>query len=337
MSSNQTKPVAAASGAKPVAKANAAPANATKKPATDLTNFLKDPTGVVADLTSHATEVKKDATLYLTAIGTSYASGAQSGSVLTGLGKIASFIIGIILIIVVLSLLIHYFITPVYSLRPGTPGIISVPGFDDGKLFWSPSSTYPGVSTIPNKDLPITNSYYDYSLIVDVFIQNPMQFSTHPRIILSRGAIMNSTKTGNTLLGLASKYNLIVALSADTTDITVSVLNQHNQSENIIVENAPVQQPFRLGIIVMQQAMEVYINGKLLKTRKYTTSLMDVKGDIRPASGIELNIAMLQNLKVWQRVLQSPEIQYAKPEMATAASFGAGPIPPSSSCEKVTP
>ena len=54
--------------------------------------------------------------------------------------------------------------------------------------------------------------------------------------------------------------------------------------ENIVVPNVPVQQPFRLSMVVMEQALEVYINGKLIKTRAFSAPPKDVKGDIYPAS-----------------------------------------------------
>jgi hypothetical protein len=300
-----------------------------------LNEYRGNANTITGTVTNGVTSASNAASKYLAALGTAGTITAgipNTGSVLTGIGRIASYLIGILIIVIILSLLIHYFITPVYSLHPGTPGIISIPGFDDGTIFWNGSGSYPGVSVIQNKDLPIVNTYFNYSLIVDVFIQNPMQFSKHPRIILSRGAVTNSAPSGDHITGVASTYNLVVALKPDTTDMIISVLNINNQPENVIIENAPVQQPFRLGIIVMQQAMEVYINGKLVKTRKYTTSLMDVKGDISPAVGVESNIAKLQNLKIWQRILQSPEIMYATPAIASAASFGASAIPSSTSC-----
>jgi hypothetical protein len=314
-----------------------------KPPPIKLNEYRGNANTIVGTVTSGVTAASNAASKYLAALGTTTTPvpGATTtiptGSVMTGLGRVASYVIGILIIVIILSLLVHYFITPVYSLHPGTPGIISIPGFDDGVIFWNGTGSYPITKTILNHDLPIVNNYNNYSMIVDVFIQNPMQFSKHPRIILSRGATMNGTPTGDNILGLASRYNLVVALAPDTTDIIVSTLNVNNQSENIIIENAPVQQAFRLGVIVMEKVMEVYINGKLAKTRKYTASLMDVKGDISPASGIESTIAKLQNLKIWPRVLHSPEIMYAKPEMASSASFGATGIPASTSCPAPAP
>ena len=261
---------------------------------------------------------------------------AVQATTLSTIGRMAAYLSGILIIIIIISLLIHYFITPVYSLHPGAPGLITVPGFDDGSIFWNGSGSYPGTSSIKNEDLPIVNSFFNYSLIVDIFIQNPMQFSKHPRIILSRGAVANPSPSGDTITGILSNYNVAVALQPNPTDMIVSVLNTNNMSENVKIENAPVQEPFRLGIIVMETAMEVYINGNLVKTRKYDANLKDVKGDINPASGVEIGIAKMQNLKIWPRILSSPEIAQAQPPMATATSFGAGPIPTSSSCSALS-
>jgi hypothetical protein len=272
----------------------------------------------------------------VTGVASSVASlnTAQSGSVVNGFGRIAAYVIGIIIIIIVLSLLVHYFVTPIYSAHPGDPGIIPIPWADNGQIFWNNTGTYPIAGTIKNADLPISNAYMNYSLTVDMFIQNPMQFSSRHRILLSRGATMNATPSGTEMTGLSSNYNLIIALAPSTTDLIISVLNTNNQSENSIIDNVPVQKAFRLGIIIMEKAMEIYINGLLIKTKKFdkNTSLMDVKGDIMIASGAERNIAKMQNLTIWNTVLTSPEIAHAKPAMATDASFAAGAIPSSTSC-----
>ena len=139
--------------------------------------------------------------------------------------------------------------------------------------------------------------------ILDVFIQNPLQFSTTPRIFFSRGANKKETPSGDTLLGVLSNYNIVAALLPDTNDLIVSVLNKDNNMENIIVPNVSVQQSFRLTMVVMEQALEVYINGKLIKTRTFSASPKDVKDDINAATGIESNAIKVHNLKIWPRIL----------------------------------
>lgn len=240
------------------------------------------------------------------------------------LGQIVSYVFAILIILLIISLFVHFFITPIYRFHPGAPGIISIPGFDDGKLFWNTSN----VGQIKSVDLPIQNMVDGYSFIVDVFIENPLQFSRHPRIIFSRGAVLRETPTNdNTLLSVFDNYNLAIALLPDTNDMIVSVLNKDNNMENVIIPNVPVQEPFRVGVILMEQALEVYMNGYLMKTKTFHAAPKNVKGDIFPASGIEANMAKLRTLKIWPRLLTSAEMRDTQPSITKASDFGAGPIP----------
>jgi hypothetical protein len=255
-------------------------------------------------------------------------STSTAGAKASTIGQILAYILAIAVVIIVILLFINYFITPIFRLKPGGPGIIPIPGFDDGKLFWS--NTSPG--QIQNKDLPIVSLYYGYTINLDVFVENPLQFATTPRIFFSRGAIRKEKPSGDTILGTLDNYNLVAALLPDTNDLLVSVLNKDNNMENIIVPNIPVQEPFRLTMVVMQQALEVYINGRLLKTRKFLAEPKDTKGDIYPASGIESNAIKVRNLKIWSRILSVSEIRESTPKLSSAKNFGAGPMPSSTSC-----
>jgi hypothetical protein len=50
------------------------------------------------------------------------------------------------------------------------------------------------------------------------------------------------------------------------------------------------QNPAYLKLVVMEQALEVYINGHLMKTRMFSAPPKDVKGDIYPSTGTEINV-----------------------------------------------
>ncbi len=253
---------------------------------------------------------------------------SSSGSSKKIILRILAYILAIFIAIMVILLFVHYMITPIFVLHPGDPGYISVPGFDDGKLYWTNNLT----GIIPNKKTPIQSSTYNYSMNLDVFIENPLQFAQTPRILFTRGGMLRETPTSETLLGLFEYYNLVIGLLPDTNDLIVSVMNKDNNMENIIISNVPVQEPFRVGIIIMEQAMEVYINGHLAKTRKFSSPPKDVKGDISGPLGINTNIFKVKNLKIWDRILKTSEIRYAKPPLATAKGFGASGMPGSSGC-----
>ena len=230
-----------------------------------------------------------------------------------------AYLFGIAIIIFIIMLFIHFFITPIFSSQPGAPGIVTLPGLDKGVLFWNKSSP----EVILNSVLPIQNMEYGYSFIIDIFIINPhVHFSTHPRILFRRGGTLKATPTGDTLAGMIEDYNIVGALLPDTNDLIISVLNTSNHSESTLIPNVPVQEPFRLGVVLMNQALEVYVNGHLMKTRTFSAPPKSVKGNFYPLGGTETPLAKLQNFKVWPSILSSPEIRYAKPDMPSATEIG---------------
>jgi hypothetical protein len=250
-------------------------------------------------------------------------TGSGKGS---GIVQILSYIFAIFIVIMVILLFIHFFITPIFKLRPGSPGIIPIPGLDDGKLFWHKTNA----GQIMNKDLPIAAQTFGYTINLDVFVQNPLQFARHPRIFFSRGATRMETPSGDTLLGILSNYNLVAGLLPDTNDLIVSVLNKDNNMESIVIPNIPVQEAFRLSMVVMEQALEVYVNGQLMRTRSFSAPPKSVEGDIYPAAGVEANIVKVKNLKIWARILTTSEIRAAKPPLSN--DFGNTPMPATSVC-----
>ena len=267
--------------------------------------------------------------------GTGWFSSANSqnasSSSLSSVGQIATYVLAVMVIMLFILIAVHFFITPIFQLRPGGPGIIPIPGGDDGVLYWNKGNP----AQILEDNLPIKDKSWEYSLVLDVFLQNPLQFSKSYRILFSRGAVRAPTPTGTTLLGMFDTYNLVVGLKPDTNDMIVSVLSGTTgtkNEENIIVPNVPVQQPFRLGIVVMEHALEVYINGHLVKTRKYDYHLKSVTGPIDLAQPTEANIATFQLLKIWKRILTTSEMRYAKPELDAAVPNGALPMPSSLFC-----
>jgi hypothetical protein len=249
------------------------------------------------------------------------------------MGQVATYVLAVLVIMLFILIIVHFFITPIFQLRPGGPGMIPVPGGDDGRIFWNKGNN----PQIPDNQLPINGKSWGYSLILDTFIQNPLQFSNQYRILFSRGAVRKTTTpTGSdTFLGMLDEYNLVVALKPDTNDLVVSVLSGSSTTkneENVVISNVPVQKSFRLGIVVMENALEVYLNGHLVKTRKYDYNIQSVTGPIDSASPQESTIALFPLLKVWNRILTTSEMRYAKPDLNEIAPLGALSMPSSLSC-----
>jgi hypothetical protein len=258
---------------------------------------------------------------------------STSNSTISSVGQVATYVLAVLVIMLFILVVVHFFITPIFQLRPGGPGMIPVPGGDDGRIFWNKGS-HP---QILESQLPIAGKSWNYSLILDMFIQNPLQFSDKYRILFSRGAVRKTTApTGSdTFLGMLDTYNLVVALKPDTNDLVVSVLSGSSTTkneENAVISNVPVQKSFRLGIVVMENALEVYLNGNLVKTRKYDYNIQSVTGPIDSALPEQSTIALFPLLKVWNRILTTSEMRYAKPDLDVIAPLGALSMPSTSSC-----
>ncbi len=227
------------------------------------------------------------------------------------LGRIGAYLFSIVFVILAIS----FFITPIIKLRPGDPGLFYIPLKDDGVLFWPKGKD----NEIDNKLLPISEVSYNYSLMMDILIQDPNPFSRNIRLIFARGpTYQSSTPTSSTIpTELLSNYNLMVGLMPDTNDMIVSVLNKDSNSENAIIQNIPIQEVFRLGIVVMENTLEVYINGHLVKTRSYISPPKAVTGPITGGSGKDVTVAKLRNLKIWNRILRTAEIRESPPRLST--------------------
>lgn len=262
--------------------------------------------------------------LFSTGTAAAAATAANATHSVNGfrVSHMVAYVFAILCVLLIIILFVHFFITPIFRLRPGTPGLVSIPGWDDGTLYWSSSS-----SVLPNESLPIRNQSYGYSFQVDIMIENPLAFSKTPRLLFHRG-VAKETPSGETLLGVLQRYNMAVALTPDTNDLLVSVLNQHHGMEISLLPNVPVQTPFRLSGVIMEQGMEVYLNGQLMKTRRFEAPPLDMTGDIVPQPGL----ATLRQLKLWGRMLSASEIRESTPALLTAKDFNLGPIPSSTSC-----
>lgn len=234
-------------------------------------------------------------------------------------GRVVAYLLAILIIVFAILLFVHFFITPVFQLKPGGSGIIPVPGFDDGKLYWNKGDSV----TILNKNTQISDITCNYSLTMDIFIENPLQFSKQPRILFDRGALRKGVPTDDTILGMYEYYNLAVALLPDVNDLLISTQNKDNNMENILIPNVPVQEPFRLGIVLMTNAMEVYINGHLMKTRTFVNEPKHSIGDINGPTGINTNTVKVRNLKIWPRVITTSEIRNVNPSLASLKEFNA--------------
>ena len=256
----------------------------------------------------------------LTANSSEYGIGSGTSSVLIYVGVIA-------IILAIILFLIHYTLYPIFSLQPGDPGIITIPGFTDNQAFWKPTSTVTTFTDLSDTATRIQTHTYNWSMTLDIAIQNPyVSLNKGYTVIFNRGGTVNpSPEPNSSIKGSVSNYNVAIALAPGNTDLVVSVLNSDGNPDNILIPNVPVQEPFRVGVVIMGTVFEAYLNGKLVSTRTFTSGAPgNYAGPFHPPSGAAAKSIKVGNLLLWNRVASAGNIRYAKPSLMSMKSTDSG-------------
>lgn len=266
------------------------------------------------------------------AFGTTVDTFSQTTS---GKGQYIGYFVSILVILFAMLTFIHYFITPIWQLNPGGSGVIPVPGFSDSKVFWK---NVRDEQPINDASQGFGTVSANWSMSIDTFISDPFSHDTKARIIFAR-CPDNVIHPSSSVLTKDSvdTYNLVMAMVPSTNDLVVSTLNTNDNSEDIIIPNVPVQKPFRIGVVLFDSMMEVYVNGMLYKTRQFSAPTKQVFGYFRPVPSNNIGGTIkIKNLIVWNRTVSPPEMRYAKPSLANADEFDPSSMPSESSCPAST-
>lgn len=210
----------------------------------------------------------------------------------------------VIITILIVLLLVHILVTPVfpYTLISSKLSGDAMNGNEaepQSGLYWQKSTDIlSDSSTVIGSG---AGASFNYAFTLDIGI-NPMsniQFSGMP-IIMYHGS-EQTLQTSETITGtLSNNYNIAIALeSAITNDIIVSVLNVSNDMENILLQNVPVGKGFRLGVVLTDRVLEVYINGRLAKTRALTKTPKPISGKFIPPNESTVSIVQVRNLQIF--------------------------------------
>ncbi len=214
-------------------------------------------------------------------------------------------------------LIVHYTIRPIFKIRNAGPGFIPVPtvGKESTGEYWvnTPSILNSQDTVLMGSD----DGTYNYSLAIDILIKDPNIASNLDRPIFSRSDVSFSgkplTTEGVTIVQQIGNYNLAMYLDKTTNDLIVSTISVYNGKmlyENSVIENVPVQQPFRIGVVMGSRYMEVYYNGKLHSTRQLAGAPLPVAGSFIPPGHSFAAMADVRNLRLWKGTITPAEMAY---------------------------
>jgi hypothetical protein len=258
------------------------------------------------------------------------ALGAMSSSTVaptttapSSLGSILLRALIVFIVIMIALIFIHFTIRPIFKTTPDSPGIISTPSpYKEDKVFWQ---TKEKVTPLPVSSTPIgsSDSGYNYSLTLDIQIDDAHKYDNLPRILFYKGGQLKTTQPAKkdkvSVASMIDNPSLIFSLTRDTNDLHIAVVTQKNDLEGVLLYNVPLRQSFRVGVVLSDKRLEVYTNGLLSRTRALTNPPKAVQGTFWPSplSGIQL-----RNLHIWPYVVAPQEMRAALPALS-AASFDA--------------
>ena len=243
--------------------------------------------------------------------------------------KYLLYLIATLLAIGLLVLAIDQWVTPIFKRLPP-----SLPGIDKTQVFWTNTSSVaeiivgtPPASLTPSVTTPyvsILQGQESYAFTADVLINDEFP-KTLPGGVTDR--IFLVLRTGTFAL---SDANTKIEISLNNTVNTVKVTaRSSNGLESAEIENVPIRTSFRIGVVKTPTYMDVYLNGKLYKTRKLSgTSAAIATGDtIYPPSSIRSGTTTLStgikvlNFRAFGYVPEPSEMLSRMNDLIPTASF----------------
>lgn len=250
--------------------------------------------------------------------GDEYTNYTTSTGVNSGVIQYLYYFIMLTIIILLVLVLVHFLVYPVFKTAPGGTGFIPIPGSDDSQVYWK---TPQDIQVIKDTNTRLGSLTNNWSYLLDIQVDNPTANTNTPRILFTRGNLLipftDTYTDSDTILRIAPSFNTIVYLDRMTNDLNIAIqtssgssANDQTMLESITVPNIPVRKAIRLGVMVGNRVLEVYVNGYLVRSKAFTNAVKAVVGELQPPSDAILsNTARVRNLRVWPRPLNPAEFR----------------------------
>jgi hypothetical protein len=196
-------------------------------------------------------------------------------------------------------------------------------------LFMKPSSIFTNLVVPENKGVVGLESN-NYSMTIEGILYNSRNYNTTEgpyKHILHRGSdeLVQTTVGGMVLSGCAAagngtlppyglpkRMNPGIFLDPNVNDIIVFVDTAKGTEmyrESVRIQDIPLDSPFRVGIVVHGNVMEVYINCRLEVTKVLMGEPKSIENVWYGLSGGASAAAQIQNLYVWKFPLTADDIR----------------------------
>ena len=240
------------------------------------------------------------------------------------------YILTLLLALIIVLILVHLFITPIFKTKIGSKGYISLPTQQEGYLTWESYSQ----DIMDMSITPIAGQSTNYSVAMDILIDNPVDTSKKYRTLFVYAKSLAAPSSVEFATGIRKqidKFNLAIYIDKDNNDLCISVMDKNNNPKHIQIKNATVREVFRLAVVVTDTYMDAYIDGRLAGTITYPMppSADDARYIFAPSS----STIKARNLLIFNRALVPAEVK----DIRTGyAKFDISKIADSVTCSSVT-
>ena len=242
---------------------------------------------------------------------------------------IAGYSVAVLIVLLIILLFVNYTIYPIFQLEPDGPGFIPVPFMKSNEFFWPPDTKPYVVTDFSSCKVNTSALNYGWSMSLDISIMNPTipyMVGGQPgfRLLFHRGGTFAPVASRDGGIGsLITGHNIAIGLLKDTNDLYISVTTGNGQ-DGILMQNVPTQAPFRVGVVIYQNILEAYLNGKLKTTKQLSSAippLSSTSSDLLfqgPLEGTPRQVARVGNLLLWTQPVSPSVMKYATPALMDA-------------------
>jgi hypothetical protein len=215
------------------------------------------------------------------------------------------------LILFIILVLIHYLVTPIFKVKMGGKGIISLPVKSEGYVLWD---NIPSDSLVAN-GTPLESIYNNYTISMDINIEQPNDITNKYRLLFARVANSSyvSAADPQTIQEQLGDFNLAIYSEKGTNDIYVTIMDTSHSIKTVVIKNTPVREPFRLVAVIADSYMDVYINGYLSGSTTFDKPPYSSANNLVGPSSTSIKV---KKLIIFDRALNPAEAKDIQPSIS---------------------
>jgi hypothetical protein len=267
-------------------------------------------------------------------------------------------------VLFLLLILFHFTVRPVFSFVAGGKGLLQIPTGSDDKVYWNEKKQ--PVPDMAEARAPIEDpmktgttdtltSYdwlNDFTVSLDIYVRKLEGTEPNKRVIFYKtyrygitgleGATFTSENTSPFSSALEpdlksymnGKCSMLAWLT-ETNDLVITLFTPDGEASCRPMKNIPLNDPFRLTVVVEKKIFTVYLNGKqtfqkvtpneITRPSDYTSSPAVPSAPERfyppPAWANNPKSIYVQNLHLWPRPISYAEVVSAQPALAKKEDF----------------